>query len=273
MRKTLACALAIFCAVPLGFAQTVHLKDGRAIEPPPGSGLRMSGSIVMVRQSGGEIGYAANTIEKIDFAKPPAIDEAKQLLAAGKATAALAKIQPTLDAQAPFEAIPGNWWADAALVRAAALAAANCSGDAQKILQQIADDRSRPEQARLARARLAYLTGKPGAAMAVYDAIIAGSADPATLAEAWYYKAGGHLALREFEPAALAYLRIPVFYPREKTLEAAAQLGCARAMVGLGDTAEAGRRLDLVIQSYPDSPEAGLAKAEKAKLNKTKTKP
>ena len=92
------------------------------------------------------------------------------------------------------------------------------------------------------------------------------SLPPSSLVEAWLTVGSAHLALRDYKDALLAFLHVPVYAPDKALLMPAALLGSAGAYVGLDDTPRAQAALKELLASYPNSPEAALARDRLQKL-------
>jgi len=259
-------------------AQNIILKTGQSIV---GKNLRRSGATILTRaQLGvaeGDVGYPVANIAKIEFPEPPEIAEATELLMHGSAAEALAKINPVVIAQSNFKDIPGNWWAKAARVKLSALSTSPASPDSELLISDMLNASGDPEVVLYARVRqAANLAGKGNAkqAIAVCDAVIKESKQPATLAEAWAVKGTCLLQQNEYDSALLALLHLPVYYPDQKLLMPGVLLKCARAYTGNEDFTNATATLEDLIKTYPGSPEAAQAKVELKKIeNKSSSKP
>ena len=111
--------------------------------------------------------------------------------------------------------------------------------------------------------------GQPEKAMQVYDSVIRSGSDPQTLAYAWAYKGSSLYDLQKFDPAILAYLHVPVFYPEEKILLPAILLETGKCYVHIENLPEAQKAFNNLIEQYPSLPEAAAAKAELKKISPT----
>ncbi len=266
----------LVAAQPLA-AQSIVLKDGTSV---PAKNLRRDGTILMNTLAptapgapSGEIGYPLVNVARLDWPEPPPLRAAGDLINAGKMTEALAAIEPVVALFAPLRDVPGNWWAAAALVKATALVGSRREPEARALWQAVADASPTLDAhaAELARLRLAAARPAPGqeaAAVRACEALIKSSGNRETVAEAWYWKGRSHLQRGEFEPALLAYLRLPTLYTDQTDLLPGALLGCARAYTGMGDTERAKRTLRELVADHPAAPEAALARAELPALEK-----
>lgn len=253
-------------------AQDLVLKTGQTIQT---KGVRRSGDMVMgsvqVGQSHGEVGYQASTIARINFPEPPQLKTTAALLSQGEPAKALADIGPVVKYYEPFRDLPGNYWAQAALLEVSALAGMQLDKEAEALGEQIRKNSTDPETARAAQLQIVgSLVRKEDytKALALCDAVIKESAKPSVLAEAWVKKGDALLAQRQWDTAVLAYLHVPVFYENEKLWMPPALLGSARAFRGLEDLESAKKSLNDLTAQYPKSAQAETARAELQKLPK-----
>lgn len=252
------------------FGQTIVLKSGQRIET---RGLRREGDTVMagivVADRRGEIGYAVNTIARIEFPEPKTMRAAADSLGQGQAEKALGEVEPVVKYYEPFKDIPGSWWAQAALIRVSALAALQKDAEAEALATDIEKSATDPETARAAALRLVTtLTRKEDfeKAAQICDTAIKQSADAQVLADAWVNKGNLLMAQKQWDNALMAYLHVPVFYSNEKRFMPPALLGSARAYRRLDDNDRAKRSLQELTTAFPQSLEAKEAKQELQKL-------
>jgi tetratricopeptide (TPR) repeat protein len=251
----------------------IYLKDGRTITT--NQALGRSGNAVMVTvpmgATLGQMGYDVTAILRVDFPEPPQIKEATDQFTAGNLDQGLADLEPVLNYYAPFRDVPGSWWLKAALLKVNALINAGRKNEAGPLVSDLSNCIGDPEAVnagKVFRAEDVAQSGGHEEALQTFNAVISGSKNKDTLAEAWLYKGESLFALRRFEPAILAYLHVPVFYPEDKLLVPDAMLGGARAMIGLQDGKGAKDELDELVKNFPSSPQATAAKAELEKLEK-----
>ena len=171
----------------------------------------------------------------------------------------------------PFRDVPGNWWAQAALLKVSALGGMQLDKEAETLGDEIRKSSTDPETARAAQLQLV-----PGLvrkddyekALQLCDAVIKESTKSEVLAEAWVRKGDTLLAQRQWDGAALAFLHVPVFYEDQKRWMPPALFGSARAFRGLEDLERAKRSLNDLTAEYPKSAQAEMARAELQKLPK-----
>ncbi len=171
----------------------------------------------------------------------------------------------------PFRDLPGNFWAQAALLKVSALAGMQLDKEAEALGEEIRKNVTDPETARAAQLQIvSSLIRKEdyAKAIALCDAVIKESAKPSVLAEAWVKKGDALLAQRTYDGAVIAYLHVPVFYEDEKLWMPSALLGSARGFRGLEDLDRAKKSLNDLTAEYPKSAQAELARAELQKLSK-----
>ena len=285
----LTCALGVgpmMAEVPQGQAApppvppiTIQLKDGKV---ETATGLRRDGNNLMAKITlpgapgagapvAGEIGYPISNIANVEFPEPAQIKKAAALLSGGNATEALKMVEPAVSGAAPFRDVPGNWWAQAALVKLNALVALDRDAPAEALGDELRNSSADPELIFAARACLAagqVRKGQRGNVQPVLDEIIQKSRSPEALAVAWLAKGQCLLEENNADGALLAFLHVPVFYYDQKQQLAAAILGSARAYQKIDDHDRAIGALEELIAHYPNCPEAGDAKRMLAKLQK-----
>jgi tetratricopeptide (TPR) repeat protein len=257
-------------------AQTIHLKDGRAVTS---KSLRRQGDIIMATQeiagakgqpaTKGEVGYPVATIEKIDFPEPAQLRAATELLTQGRAAEAIAQVDVALRYYEGFRDAPGSWWADLALLKTRALVNEGHDKEADALVDQIARMANDPETVRAARVQVAAgmaRRGEHARALELCEAVIKESTNPETLAAAAISKGESHLGLKQWEDALLSFLQIPVFHPEKKLLLPSSLLGTGRAYFGIQDLPRAKDTLDELIKNFGGTAEAVAAKTELEKI-------
>jgi hypothetical protein len=88
---------------------------------------------VQVGASSGEVGYQASTIAKIDFPQPPQLKTTEAFLGQEDWKNALAEIRPVVKYYEAFRDLPGNWWAQAALLEVSALGGMQLDKEAETL--------------------------------------------------------------------------------------------------------------------------------------------
>ena len=271
-RFTISFIVLLVSVVRPGYSQNILLKSGQTIET---KGLRRSADMVMgkvqVGASSGEVGYQASTIAKIDFPQPAQLKTTEGFLGQDDWKKALAEIRPVVKYYEGFRDIPGNWWAQAALLEVSALTGLQLDKEAETLGDEIRKNSTDPETARAAQLQLVPgLVRKDnfGKALQLCDAAIKDSTKTEVLAEAWVRKGDAFLAQRQWDGAVLAYLHVPVFFETEKRWMPPALLGSARAFRGLEDLERAKKSLNDLTADYPKSAQAEIARAELQKLPK-----
>ena len=266
--------LFVLVGISSASAQTLLLKNGGTV---PASGLVRNGDMIMVSvktSTGGtgQVGYHVSDVAELNLPSPEALKFAAEQVANGDFTHAFAQIDPVVAYQKTIRDIPGNWWAKSALVEVSALLGLNRTADATALVNEIAGYSKDPEILVSARLQIALTTkfAEPKDALAAFDAIISQASEPRTLSQAWIAEGDVHFAQHEFDEALMAYLTVTVFYPEHNPLVSKALWGSGQAYAKLKDTTNATKTFQELISSYPDSPEAALAKAElQKKENKT----
>ena len=263
-------------------AQNIVLKDGKTIVA---KSLRRQGTMIMATveisaattgdtptaAQTGEVGYALAQIAKLDFPEPAQMRTVPDLIVAGKMAEALAQIEPVVKYYESFRDAPGSWWDEAAMLKVEALQAMGNFKDSEPLIDSLARSASDPETVRAAKVFVAAgLTrrGEHAKAVEMFEQVLKDATKPLTIATASVNKGQSHLALKQYEPALIAFLQVPVFYPNQKLLVPQALLGSARAYYGLEDLTRAKATLDELLKDYGSSAQAAEAKAELAKVVK-----
>jgi len=247
-------------------AQSITLKTGQKVDT---LGVRRDRDIVMAKvQVGigsGEVGYTVAQIAKIDFPEPRGLKTAADLLSQRQPDKALAEIEPVIAYYDGFKEVPGSWWSQAALIKVSVLTALHREADAEKLADKIQEAATDPTSARAIQVRLSsgLIRRKQfDKALAVCDAAIKQTTDPALLADAWLHKGDALAGMQQWDDALLAYLHLPVFYSDQNALLPPALLGAGRAYWRLEDLPRAKKSLNDLIGAYPNSPEAAAAQVQ-----------
>jgi tetratricopeptide (TPR) repeat protein len=263
--------LFLFAIVRPSSAQQILLKTGQKMDT---LGVRRDSDMIMgkvqVGTGSGEVGYHLAQIAKVEFPEPAALKTAAGLLLQGQLDKALAEITPVVAYYAPFRDVPGNWWAQAALIKVSVLAAQQHEKEAEALATEIEKSATDPDMARAAQLRLVSALIRKNElekANAICDAALKSSTDSATLANAWIGKGDVLFAAKDWGDALMAYLHVPIFYQDEKIFLPAAMLGSARAYRRLNDNDRARKSLNELITAFPQSAEAAAAQTELKKLS------
>lgn len=246
------------------------MKDGRRIV---GKTLRRQGDSIMVanpsengaKPMDGEIGYPLGQIERLEFPEPAPLKTAPDLIVKGRASDAIAQLEPAIRYYEGFRDARGSYWADLSLLKGNALLSLGREGEVESLAAQIVRLATEPETIMGARTQSAACLTRKGQhprAVDLLEQVLRDANRPDTLASASIYKGQSHLALKQWEPALLAFLAIPVFYPEQKVLVPQSLLGSGRAYFGLEDFDRAKETLNELIANYGATPEAAAAKAE-----------
>lgn len=265
--KKLICGLLVLAVVSPVCAQRYILKDGRALNQA--EVVYKDGKLVRALADGAEQSYPVAQVARLDWPEPEELEQARQLLVAGKSAEAEDKITPVYLQFAPFSKLPGSWWADAAIIRARAFLAGKKNDEAEKAAREIASTSTDTELvagAQLIMARVQMLQDKADIADAMLDEIMRKDLSAEVEARAAILRGDIAYGRKEFEKAIEFYLQVPCFYGTEDAVMPVALLGSARSYRGYGDTARAERAYLDIIVTYPNSAEATLAKTESANL-------
>ena len=271
--------LLAFCLLPFAFclsarAQTIQLRDGTAV---PTLGLRRDGDTLAAKMKTngdnvGEVGYPLANVVRVDFPEPAVLKTAADLLDKGQADEAVRQLTPAVAYYLPFYNVPGNYWKPLAVLQLDALTAAHRDKEADAAAAELgrlaATDPEVTRTLKIREAAGSVQRGDAPKALALLEPIVHDDAAPASaLAPAWLQVGAAHLARREFKPALLAYLHIPVYTPERARLMPAALLGSARAYLGLEDKQRAEVALNELLTAYPTTAEAAEARQQLPKLS------
>ncbi|CAM2922276.1 tetratricopeptide repeat protein [Rariglobus hedericola] len=265
--KKLICALLALAAVSPLCAQRFILKDGKALNQA--DVVLKDGKLVRAVAAGAEVSYPLSQVARLDWPEPEEVEQARQLVAAGKGVEAEEKITPIYRQFAPYSKLPGSWWGEAALIRARALLAQQKNDETERAARELmstSTDSETVAAAQLIMARIQMLLNKADIADAMLDEIMRKDASSEIEARAAILRGDIAYARKEFSKALEFYLQVPVFYGTEDAVMPVALLGSARAYRGYGDSARAERAYLDIIVTYPDTAEAAVAKTESARL-------
>ncbi len=257
-------------------AQSILLQDGRRVTT---QGLRRQGDTIMATdpvEEGrpavkGEVGYPLSQIETLEFPEPGQLTAALGLIEKGRGAEAVAQLDQALRYYEVFRDAPGSHWADLVLLKANTLLSLERDSEAEKLALDIASRGSDPETQLGAKAVLAACLvrrGEAEKALPILTEVMRGAHREDTLATASVYEGECHLASKEFEPAILCFLTVPVFYPDQHYLEARWKLGAGRAFFAAGEIDRAKETLNELVEKQSAAPEVAAAKAELERIER-----
>lgn len=267
MKKLLCLMLALAAVSPL-CAQRYILKDGKTVINHADVVLK-DGKLVRALAAGAEVSYPLSQVARLDWPEPEEIEQARQLVIAGKGVEAEEKITPVYRQFAPFSKLPGSWWGDAALIRARAFLEQKKNDEAERAARELmstSQDKEIKAAAQLILARIQMLLDKADIADAMLDEIMRQELPSEVEARAAILRGDIAYGRKDFEKALEFYLQVPAFYGTEDAVMPVALLGSARSYRGYGDNPRAERAYLDIIVTYPDSAEAAIAKKETASL-------
>jgi len=170
-----------------------------------------------------------------------------------------------------FRDAPGSWWADVSLLKVQALISLGRDDEAEQLAGGIAATATDPATIRAAKVYVARGIARHGdqaKAMEMYDSVLKDETRPQTIAAVAACVGQIHLARKEWEPALLSFLQVPVFYPQQKVVMPQVLLGCGKAYIGLEDYTRAKASLNELTTTYSSTPEAVQGKADLDKIAK-----
>ena len=202
-------------------AQVVYFKENTARDaqgkpttkaPIQAISIKKTGdNLVITRQVGaGQVNETVpmSSVLQVAFPEPGQIRAANDLLTQNQPEAALAQIDPIVTYHAQFREIPGNRWADAAIVKIYALLALNREQEAEALIGELGKAAADPDYPRAATIALtgSYLKKQQyKRVVEVLDPIVKDCQRADLLADAWVKKGQAHLALRQPELALRAF--------------------------------------------------------------------
>ncbi|MEO8353584.1 MAG: tetratricopeptide repeat protein [Chthoniobacteraceae bacterium] len=251
-------------------AQSIVLQDGRRVTT---QGLRRQGDTIMARDPleegraavNGEVGIPLSQIETLEFPEPAQLSSAQGLIEKGRGAEAVTQLDQALRYYEVFRDAPGSHWADLVLLKANILLALERDSEAEQLAADIVARGSDSETLLGAKAVLAACMvrrGEEETARPILTEVIRDAHREDTLATASVYQGECHLARKEFEPAILCFLTVPVFYPDQHYLEARWKLGAGRAFFAAGEIDRAKETLNELVEKQSAAPEVAAAKAE-----------
>lgn len=250
--------------------QSIVLKTGQRVDT---LGMRRDRDLVMARvqvgSASGEVGYTVTQIAKIEFPEPRGLKTAADLLGQRQPEKALAEIEPVVAYYDAFKEVPGSWWSQGALIKVSILTALHREPEAEKLADKIQRASTDPTSSRAIQVRLSsgLIRRKQfDKAIAICDAAIKETTDPAVLADAWLHKGDALTGMQQWDDALLAYLHVPVFYSDQSGLLPPALLGTGIAYWRLEDLPRATKSLSDLVAAYPNSPEAAAAQVQLRKM-------
>lgn len=202
--------------------------------------------------------HALSDVVRLDWPEPEALMAAREQLDQGAPEVAIASVAPVLEDFIAFPDVDGSWWDEAALIKAQALLAAGRSAEAAPLVQALVAAQPDPEVQQLSRLLFVEIDldqGRTELASAMLKQIAEDEGLPSALAaRVWWLRGDVFFRRDEFEQALEAYLHVPAFFGRERSLRPAVLLGSARAYREFGDGARADRALSQLLTEYPQHP-------------------
>ncbi len=263
-------ASAVYAETPPPPPITIELKDGQIVSVTEikrdGSNVKVP--LILSGEAKGERGYSLASITRINFPEPPEINIARDLMLKGNDADVISKLNPVMENLLPYRDVQGNWWQEVAQLKMMALVSLGKDAEASELIDELkkAPDQEVRFLAMVYEASSAVRKGEYQKSLPIFTVAIATAKDRVTLANAWLNKGHCHFAMGQWEDAIIAYLRVPIFFADQKLLLPTAHLGSARAMAGLGDSSSAISKYNELIQLFPNSAEATIAKTELDKL-------
>lgn len=219
------------------------------------------------------VNFTAADIVRANFERPAVLDEARRLIASGKAAEAATLLAPLAEKLEPFQAIRGSWWYRVAILQIDALASEGQMDGAVAIADQASEAGLPAEAAALVEdMKLIAATPKltPDSKATDLLALAQRSADTWLTARA-RLEMGKLLSDQgKVEEAVKAWLRVYAFHSAEDDLAVRALIAAARGLQQLGLPEDGAHLLNGYLSDHKESPFTTTLKSEVAKLTPKK---
>lgn len=260
------------------FGQAIVLKDGTRI---PDTEFKLDGSkiirTVKIGETSATTELARQNIGYLDWPEPTEILEARNLMAQAKSAEALALLKKGVDFFEQFQSIEGNWYQPLLFAYVETLSQAGQFEDTIKLLPRLRALQLTDEQKmtlRIIQLDIDRQTSTEYASiLAEAQGILSDTSDSSVGAAIWMIIADIHAKKKEWEPALMAYLRVPVFYGTQMQRVPDAELKAGQMLVKMKRYEDAQALFSRLADSYKGSAIADTAAKEKAAINGMKNQP
>lgn len=260
-------------------AQALVLKDGSRLGA--GAFSVADGKVTrVVKLSNGQEAKASvniTDIAQLDWPEVREVLEAQALLSEGKSKEAIEVLLKAKDFFKPFKAIPGSPYNDVSLAHVEAL---DQAGDFDNIIRVLPEvEAMKWEGQKKLKVQILKLnmdrrtSGDQDAVLAQAEALLEETLDAGISARLWMTVAEIHSRKERWESALMAYLHVPVFYGSQAALVPQAELMAARTLTKMERFKDAVGFYQRIMESYPGSETANVAKQEMAIYNGRDNKP
>ncbi len=260
-------------------AQSIVLKDGTRLAPQDitiADG-KISRSIKLSNGQSGKASVAFSDIDRLDWANPKELNDARQLMAAGKAKEAIEGLVKAKAYFEPFKEINGNPYNEIVFAHTEALDAAGDFDSLLRVLPEV--NRMRWDDDHKLKLRIIKLNMDRRTSpdmdriQGEAETILTETDDSAISARLWMTIGDIHTKKERYEEAFTAYLHVPVFYGSQASLVPQAELMAARSLQKLERFKDAVAMFQRIAGAYPGSEVAETAKKEGLTINGLENKP
>jgi hypothetical protein len=244
-------------------AQNYLLRNGALV---PAEAVQIRDNFLVATAGGGQVERRVplSEVVRLDFPALAEFAEAETHLLAGRYAEARAVVEPVFNRFAPFASTPGSPYPEAAALRLRALLGSPDADAARLAANELIRQAPTPAAKSLGTLALAELEVRAGRAeiAALMIDEVAKDESPEAQARAWLLRAELATRRSDHEAAAEAYLRVQAFYGTLEHLMPRALLGAGLALRAYGDKAMSERILGELMDGYPGTPQAAIARRE-----------
>ena len=264
-------ALCSLLATGAARAQAIVLKDGSKIFSTEfaledGKIIR---TVKIGENTATSIVQFAN-IDSLEWPYPTELTDSADLLAKGKVDEAIVILEKAKAFFEVFKGVEGNWYVDVYFAYVEALNQGGRFDDVLKVMPLLRALKLTDEQKMRLRIVQLDIERKTSSdyltIITEARSILKETDDSAIGASIWNIIADVHVKKKEYEPALLAYLRIPVFYGTQMQKVPDAELNAALTLIKMRRFADATAFLTRIIAAYPGSQVAERAAKQKASI-------
>ncbi len=250
-------------------AQIITLKSGDVINA---DSVTRQGNMLMVTVNQGELGYAVNLIDSIQFKEPSQFPQAFGFLDKRHYESSLILANEAMQLQEPYKDIPGNLWVRATLLRVEALIGEKRLTEAAASLQLASSMPLTPELQNEVKLDGVLLKTypQPSVEIAQLNEVVKVSKSPRLCSRSLLVSGDLYMNQNDYEDALLSYLTVSVFYADNNGLVPDALYGCGLCYERMKDLDRAKEMFEKLLSGFKSAPDQKLAEGEIVKINKMK---
>jgi tetratricopeptide (TPR) repeat protein len=265
-------AVALVMVANSAQAQFLILKDGSRI---PSSDFKVeNGKIIRTIQLSADktatTELPKQNVASFDWPEVAEINEARDLIAKGKADEALAILAKARSAFEIFETLPGSPYKEIFFTYVEMLSQAGRFEETIKLIPQLrllSLTDAQKMQLRIIQLDIDRQTSSEfSSILGEAESILTETDDSGIGAAIWMMIADIHLKQKQYEKALMAYLRVPVFYGSQLQRVPDAELKAGQTLVQMRRFADAQAFFKRIGETYPGSGVAELAAKEAARI-------